>query len=70
MVEHFTFQSFLRGETQIPKDEAFKECIDTYLKIYLKSGETLLGIFSNSNRKMMNLFFHLTKIKTHYFLHL
>ena len=31
------FQSFLRGETQIPKDEAFKECIETYLHIFLRS---------------------------------
>ena len=30
------FQSFLRGETQIPKDEAFKECIETYLHIFLR----------------------------------
>jgi hypothetical protein len=31
------FQSFLRGETQIPKDEAFKECIESYLHVFLKS---------------------------------
>ena len=30
-------QSFLRGETQIPKDEAFKECIESYLHVFLKS---------------------------------
>ena len=32
-----SFQSFLRGETQIPKDEAFKECIESYLHVFLKS---------------------------------
>lgn len=30
-------QSFLRGETQIPKDEAFKDCIESYLHVFLKS---------------------------------
>lgn len=33
----FLLQSFLRGETQIPKDEAFKECIESYLHVFLKS---------------------------------
>ena len=31
------FQSFLRGETQIPKDEAFKDCIEIYLAVFLRS---------------------------------
>ena len=31
------FQSFLRGETQIPKDEAFKDCIEVYLNVFLRS---------------------------------
>ena len=30
-------QSFLRGETQIPKDEAFKDCIEIYLAVFLRS---------------------------------
>jgi len=30
-------ESFLRGETQIPKDEAFKDCIEVYLNVFLRS---------------------------------
>merc|ERR1712223_410689 len=30
-------ESFLRGETQIPKDEAFKDCIEIYLAVFLRS---------------------------------
>ena len=33
----FYLQSFLRGETQIPKDEAFKDCIEVYLAVFLRS---------------------------------
>ena len=35
--EFLLFQSFLRGETQIPKDEAFKDCIEVYLNVFLRS---------------------------------
>ena len=27
----------MRGETQIPKDEAFKDCIEVYLNVFLRS---------------------------------
>ena len=42
------FQSFLRGETQIPKDEAFKDCIEVYLNVFLRSGHNSIlfcGLF-------------------------
>ena len=39
------FQSFLRGETQIPKDEAFKDCIEVYLNVFLRSGHNSIILF-------------------------
>lgn len=31
------FQSFLKGETQIPADEAFTKAIESYFEVFLKS---------------------------------
>lgn len=31
------FQAFLKGETQIPADEAFTKAIESYFEIFLKS---------------------------------
>jgi hypothetical protein len=32
------FQSFLKGETQIPSDEAFQNAVHSYNEIFLKAG--------------------------------
>ncbi len=36
----FFFQSFLKGETQIPSDEAFQNAVHSYNEIFLKAGRS------------------------------
>ena len=33
----FSLQSFLRGETQIPTDEAFQSSVNHYMNVFLRS---------------------------------
>ena len=65
------FQSFLKGETQIPSDEAFQNAVHCYAEIFLKS-ERVSGIVAGgglSQHDCREIFRHqIEKVSTTYLL--